>query len=192
MNVSRGVNTWGPAVLAVVCIFLGIRLYSEMKKPLVHASRSVMKISAPAASTHHERAAGIDAASASTLESPLLRLSLVKDLEERPLPEIARNPFDFAPLAPPKHTEGSGGAGASAAASGPPPPPPIPLKAFGFSVDNQGRREAYLADAKEVYVVSKGTVVSKRFKVLQITPSLVEVEDATSGQKAELPIPRQK
>lgn len=190
MNVSRGINAWGPAVLALVCVFLGIRLYSEMKEPLVHASRSVMKITAPAASTHQERAAGKDAASASTLESPLLRLGLVKDLEKRTLPEIARNPFDFAPLAPPKRAGGAG-AGASAA-TGPPPPPPIPLKAFGFSVDNQGRREAYLADAKEVYVVSKGTVVSKRFKVLQITPALVEVEDASSGQKAELPIPREK
>lgn len=191
MNLNRAVNTWGSAALGVVCVFLGIRFYKELKQPVVRTAKAIVQLSPRAAKTHGESAASAKADQPSFNKDPLVRLSLVKEIEGRSLPDIARNPFDFAPLPPPKPGKG-GGAGASAASTGPPPPPPIPLKAFGYSVDVEGRRQAYLEDAESVYVVSKGSVVSKRFKVLDITPVMVEVQDASSGQKAEIPIPREQ
>jgi hypothetical protein len=190
MNVSRAVNQWGPVALAVVCVFLGIRLVSELSGPPVHASRAALESAVPPAKPLHKQPRGSKEALGPVQEDPLVQLSLLKRIESRSLPPIARNPFDFAPLPPPKPTEG--GAVGGSAEKGPPPPPPIPLKAIGYSEDRQGRRQAYLADTQQVYVVSQGTTVSKRFKVLQISPEKVEIEDANSGQKAELPIPKEK
>lgn len=187
MSLNKLANKWGFAALTVVCIFLVIRLYSEISAPLVPSGRTVRKPAAKHEKLKQASGAKKPSGAPTAADDALLQLGLFKSIEASPLVQISRNPFDFGPVAPPVKT-GSGSASLEAAAA--PPPPPIPLKAFGFSVDGQGRRQAYLANANEVFVVTKGALVSKRFKVLDITPAMVEVEDAASHQKAELPIPQ--
>lgn len=189
MNLSDSLNKWGPIGLAAVCVFLGIRLVSEISGPVGLGAKSVASKVVRREQRHRTAAAGLNAGLVAKDDDSLLRLGLLKSLEGRPLPEVARDPFDFAPVAPPKPA-GHGTAGSEV--SSPPPPPPIPLRAFGYSVDQRGRRRAYLANAEEVFVVTQGSLVSNRFKVLQITPAMVEVQDAASGQKAELPIPQER
>ena len=54
---------------------------------------------------------------------PVVKLDLLKELEDRPLPELDRNPFEFV-AAPANAAPAQTAAAAPAAAAQPPPPPP--------------------------------------------------------------------
>ena len=77
---------------------------------------------------------------------------------------------------------------AAAAPAAPAPPPPPPLKAMGYMEMPGGVREAYLSYEDQVYSVHEGDTIANKFKVLQVTPTQVEVEDASSKEKLKLPI----
>jgi hypothetical protein len=62
-------------------------------------------------------------------------------------------------------------------ASLPPPPPPINLKFFGFSNSAGDKPKAFLSQGDDVWVAREGDVVDRRYKILHISPSTVEVED---------------
>jgi hypothetical protein len=120
---------------------------------------------------------------------PSVRLDWLKEFAGRPLPELARNPFEFEtqPTAPAPPT---GAPTAAPAAPPPAAPPPPPLKPMGYSEKAGGVREAYVADEEQVYVVHEGDPVGKKYKVIKIAPNMVTVEDDTSHQTFELPIPQ--
>lgn len=118
---------------------------------------------------------------------PSVRLDDLKRFDERPLPELPRNPFEFiGEPAPPKPQPGPGPAPAP-----PPAPPPMPLKAMGYSENVGGQKEAYVSDEDQVYVVHEGDSVANKYKILKITPTAVTVEDVSTHQTTELPIPQQ-
>jgi hypothetical protein len=117
---------------------------------------------------------------------PAVRLDLLKELQSRPLPKMARNPFEFG-AKPAPATEPQPAALAPAQA---PPPAAPPLKAVGYTEKAAGVREAIISDDQEIYIVHEGETFAKRFRVLKISPSVVEVDDDTTHQTIRLPIPQ--
>ena len=118
---------------------------------------------------------------------PVVRLDLLKQLQDRPLPELDRSPFEFVET----HARP---APAPAPAAAPPPaqppaPPPISVKPVGYSEGAGGVREVYMSEEDQVYVVHEGDTVAGKYKILKITPKMVTVEDVTTHQTADLPIP---
>jgi len=114
---------------------------------------------------------------------PELNLEALKELDERPLPRMERNPFEY-PRAAPVKPASSAGTGAA-----PPPPPPLPLHAVGFTEGVDRKPKAMIKDEEGIYVVGIGETFAKHYRVLSISPKNVEVQDASSGQTAQLPIP---
>lgn len=71
---------------------------------------------------------------------------------------------------------------------GPPPPPPIPLKYYGFASKPGETRKVFLSNGDEVFIAEEGQVIQRRYKILKITPSAVEVEDVLNNHKQPIPL----
>jgi hypothetical protein len=70
----------------------------------------------------------------------------------------------------------------------PPPPPPIPLKFFGVVTSADGVRKAFLLHDDDVILAVQGDVVLRRYKVVTMSASSIQVEDMTSGNKQAIPL----
>ena len=70
------------------------------------------------------------------------------------------------------------------------PPPPIPLQFFGFASKAGEPKRIFLrtTDTNDVFVAGEGEVVNRRFRVLRIMGSGVEVEDTLNNNKQVLPL----
>ena len=113
---------------------------------------------------------------------PGVRLDLLKELQSRPLPKLARNPFEFETrpaVAQP-----------TSPAPAPPALPAPPLKAVGYTEKAGGVKEAIVSDDQEIYIVHEGESFAKRFHVVKISPAAIEVDDETTHQTIRLPIPQ--
>ena len=69
------------------------------------------------------------------------------------------------------------------------PPPPIPLQFFGFASKPGEPKRVFLrtTDTNDVFVAGEGEVVNRRYRVLHIMGSGVEVEDVLNNNKQVLP-----
>lgn len=71
----------------------------------------------------------------------------------------------------------------------PPPPQVINLKFFGFArATTGGGSKVFLAKGDDVFVASEGEIVDRRYKILRITPTSVEVEDVVGNFRQTLPL----
>jgi hypothetical protein len=70
------------------------------------------------------------------------------------------------------------------------PPPPIPLQFFGFASRPGEPKRIFLktTDTNDVFVASEGQVVNRRYRVLRIMNSGVEIEDVLNNNKQVLPL----
>lgn len=124
---------------------------------------------------------------------PRLRLDLLKDSEETEyrgagrnifraeaeivIPPPVKNPViteNKNPLPPPVNT--------------PPPPPTIPLKFFGFANRQGEPRLVFLLQGEDVFIAREGDVVNRRYKVVKINNSSVEIEDLLGNNKQTIPL----
>jgi hypothetical protein len=124
---------------------------------------------------------------------PRLRLDLLKNSEDVEYKGNGRNIFRAGaepvkeipkPVTPPM----AGGTAAAAASTGPPPPPPITLKFFGFSKRQGEENKIFLAQGDDVFVAREGDIVDRRYRILHISPTSVEVEDVLSNVRQTLPL----
>jgi len=70
----------------------------------------------------------------------------------------------------------------------PPPPPPIPLKFYGFSGSKGGPKQVFLSKGDDIFIAKEGQVVDRRYKILKIGPSSIEVEDVLTNNRQTLPL----
>lgn len=75
--------------------------------------------------------------------------------------------------------------------TGPPPPPPISLRYFGTSVRKDGTRKAFLLQGDDVFVAGKGDIVSRRYRIGEVSARDVEVTDLTNNNTQRIPITQQ-
>jgi hypothetical protein len=122
---------------------------------------------------------------------PTLRVDLLKDTEDTKYEGKGRNIFRAEaevipkakfpaiknPLpAPPPEPQG------------PPPPPPINLKFYGFASRPGEPKKIFLSQGDDVFIAGEGDIVDRRYKVLQISPTSVEVEDVLTNNRQSIPL----
>ncbi|MGA2413899.1 MAG: hypothetical protein ABSF59_05600 [Candidatus Sulfotelmatobacter sp.] len=71
----------------------------------------------------------------------------------------------------------------------PPPPPPIPLKFFGFADQVGEPKKVFLSKDDDVFIAGEGEIVDRRYKVVRISPTSVEIQDVVgSGPPQSIPL----
>jgi hypothetical protein len=88
-------------------------------------------------------------------------------------PAIRKNPAPEQPPGPPPI----------------PPPPPINLRYFGFA-NNSGSpvRKAFLSNGDDVFVAAEGDIVNRRYKILHINPTSIEIQDVLGNNTQSIPL----
>ncbi|MGA7292783.1 MAG: hypothetical protein WBW53_03985 [Terriglobales bacterium] len=69
-----------------------------------------------------------------------------------------------------------------------PPPPPITLKFFGFANEPGQTKKVFLAQGEDVFIASEGDIVDRRYRILHISPTAVDVEDVLNNNRQSLPL----
>jgi hypothetical protein len=70
----------------------------------------------------------------------------------------------------------------------PPPPPPITLKFFGFANKPGEPKKVFLSQDGDVFIAVEGDIVDRRYKVIHIGPTSVEVEDVLYNNRQNIPL----
>jgi hypothetical protein len=191
MKVTGQIEKWGAGVLGIVSLVLVVHLVLQFHRGRTRDTRH--QAESPARAKAHTLPGATAAVGKQKTSDELsgydsvVKLELLKEFKDRPLPKLDRNPFEFvaAPVrGSPSPTT------AAAAAPPPPPPPPVTLKPIGYSEGKGGVKEAMVSDEDQVFVVHEGDPVGTRYKVIKITPTVITVEDATLHQTVDLPVPQ--
>jgi len=69
-----------------------------------------------------------------------------------------------------------------------PPPPPITLKFFGFANRTGETKKVVLSQGEDVFIAAEGDIVDRRYRVLHISPTAVDVEDVLNNNRQSLPL----
>ena len=69
-----------------------------------------------------------------------------------------------------------------------PPPPPITLKFFGFANRPGETKRVFLSQGEDIFIAAEGDVVDRRYRVLHISPTAVDVEDVLNNNRQSLPL----
>ncbi|MGA2353327.1 MAG: hypothetical protein ABSG02_02455 [Terriglobales bacterium] len=123
---------------------------------------------------------------------PTLDLNLLRQSEEIKYAGNGRNIFvagSVAQIEPPKKNGTTDNQ--TAGISSPPPiapPPPINLKFFGFANRAGERKKVFLSQGEDIFIASEGDIVDRRYRVLRISPTAVDVEDVLNNNRQSLPL----
>jgi hypothetical protein len=67
--------------------------------------------------------------------------------------------------------------------------PPIPLKFFGFANQPGEPKKVFLSKDQDVFIAGEGEIVDRRYKVVKISPTSVEIQDVVgSGPPQSIPL----
>ena len=69
-----------------------------------------------------------------------------------------------------------------------PPPPPINLKFFGFANRPGETKKVFLSQGEDVFIAAEGDIVDRRYRVLHISSTAVDVEDVLNNHRQSLPL----
>lgn len=70
----------------------------------------------------------------------------------------------------------------------PPPPPPINLKFWGWASQPGEAKAVFLAQGDNGFVAHEGEIIARRYKVVRIGPSSVEIEDLLSNNRQSIAV----
>ncbi len=70
----------------------------------------------------------------------------------------------------------------------PPPPPPINLKFYGFASKPGEPKRVFLSQGEDVFIATEGEIVDRRYKVVHINATSVEIEDVLSNNRQSIPL----
>ncbi len=123
---------------------------------------------------------------------PTLDLKLLSQSEEIKYTGNGRNIFVAGSLAVIPTPKGPGvtdvQAGGLRPPPPPPPPPPINLKFFGFANRPGEAKKVFLSQGEDVFIAAEGDIVDRRYRVLHISPTAVDVEDVLNNNRQSLPL----
>jgi hypothetical protein len=191
MKATGLIEKWGAVVLGLVSLALAAHLVVRFKQGRAENLRRRAKtpVRAKVNTLRGSSAAAAKQKIPDELSryDPLVNQELLKEFEDRPLPQLARNPFEF--VGAPARMLPVQTASTAPAPAQPPPPPAVTLKPMGYSEGNGGVKEAMVSDEDQVFVVHEGDSVGTRYKVIKITPTVITVEDSTLHQTVDLPVP---
>ena len=121
---------------------------------------------------------------------PTLDLNLLSQSEEIKYAGNGRNIFvaGSVPIEKPKRNGTDTQAAGPQVPPPPPPPPPITLKFFGFANRPGETKKVFLAQGEDVFIAGEGDIVDRRYRVLHISPTAVDVEDVLNNNRQSLPL----
>ena len=70
----------------------------------------------------------------------------------------------------------------------PPPPPPINLKFFGFANKPGEPKKIFLSAGEDIFIATEGDIVNRRYRVLHISPTAVDIEDVLNSNRQSIPL----
>jgi hypothetical protein len=121
---------------------------------------------------------------------PTLDLNLLSQSEEIKYAGNGRNIF-VAGSVPIEKPKANGTDKQDAGLRQPPPiqpPPPITLKFFGFANRPGETKKVFLSQGEDVFIAAEGDIVDRRYRVLHISPTAVDVEDVINNNRQSLPL----
>lgn len=126
---------------------------------------------------------------------PTLHLTALEATEQTKYSGSGRNIF-VSQAEPPPTPIGNGTtdqhAKVEAAVYTPPPTPqapPIPLKFFGFANQPGEPKKIFLSQGEDVFIAGEGEIVDRRYKVVRISATSVEMQDVVnSGPPQSIPL----
>ncbi len=68
------------------------------------------------------------------------------------------------------------------------PPPPITLKFFGFANRTGETKKVFLSQGEDIFIAAEGDIVDRRYRVLHISATSVDVEDVLNNNRQSLPL----
>jgi hypothetical protein len=121
---------------------------------------------------------------------PTLDLKLLSQSEEIKYAGNGRNIFvaGSVPIEKPKRNGTDKPSAGISAPPLPPPPPPITLRFFGFANRPGETKKVFLSQGEDVFIAAEGDIVDRRYRVLHISPTAVDVEDVLNNNRQSLPL----
>jgi hypothetical protein len=123
---------------------------------------------------------------------PTLDLNRLRQSEEIKYAGNGRNIFVAGSVASIEKPKGTGATDALAGGPRPlptiPPPPPITLKFFGFANRPGETKKVFLSQGEDIFIAAEGDIVNRRYRVLHISPTSVDVEDVLNNNRQSLPL----
>jgi hypothetical protein len=123
---------------------------------------------------------------------PTLDLNLLRQSEEIKYAGNGRNIFVAGSVAQIEPARKNGTTDNQTAGISPPPPiqppPPINLKFFGFANRPGETKKVFLSQGEDIFIASEGDIVDRRYRVLRISPTAVDVEDVLNNNRQSLPL----
>lgn len=182
------------AILAVFLIGAAWFLYSYLSVPDVHPPASQSVATAPTSQPAKAPASVVKTKLATQLdptlhmEAMLVTESLVYSGNGRNIFSAGPGPRDLRlsivkaveipqPIAPVRPV--------TPVVSG---PPPIDLKFFGTEMAMGGARRAFLLHGEDVFFVSAGDIVQRRYRVVRIDARSILMEDIANNDQQTLPL----
>ena len=135
------------------------------------------------------RRGGKKVAAAPRSLDPTLRYDWLKVSEDKKYEGNQRNifraeaeiPTPVAPVVPDQQAQETG-------PPQPPPPPPINLKFFGFANKAGEPKKIFLSQGEDVFIAREGDIVDRRYRVVHISPTSVEIEDVLNNNRQSIPL----
>lgn len=181
---SRG-KTIGAAVLGalalIVLVYRFVPMFSESSATPVSASQPVITAGSRSRPVGRRIATSTKKGPAQPNLDPTLQLQLLAASEQTKYEGSGRNIFvSQAEVIPqPKATGATDVEKPKDEYHLPsiPQQPPIPLKFFGFASQPGEPKKIFLSKGEDVFIAGEGEIVDRRYKVLRISPTSVEVQD---------------
>jgi hypothetical protein len=147
---------------------------------------------------HHGKTAGTGKEKAQQNLDPTLQLQQLAVIEQIKYEGSGRNIFvsEPDPVIPTPLAPGQIGPGGKVVEDtriySPPAqaaPVPIPLKFFGFASKAGEPKKIFLSKGEDVFIAGEGEIIDRRYKVVRIAPTSVEIQDVVgSGPPQSIPL----
>jgi hypothetical protein len=179
---------WASVLGGLALLLVAYQLIGSMSSPVTAAQPTATTGTKPRTRIVHgkEKPVGDERL------DPTLDLSLLAQTEQTKYTGVGRNIFVAQadpipkPLAP-AQIEATGPVGPPAPPP-PPPPPPINLKFFGFANKPGEPKKIFLSQDGDVFIAVEGDIVNRRYKIIHISPTAVEVEDVLYNNRQSIPL----
>ncbi len=119
---------------------------------------------------------------------PTLDLNLLSQSEEIKYAGNGRNIFVMGSVAKIEPVRKSPVTDTKPVVFTPPAPPPITLKFFGFANRPGETKKVFLVQGEDIFIAAEGDIVDRRYRVLKISPTAVDVEDVLNNNRQSLPL----
>lgn len=143
---------------------------------------------APRATTGRSRTTSKKLSAAQSLD-PTVRTDLLRVSEDTKYEGTGRNIFKvFVDIPKPIVNVATATPTQPQTPALPPPPPPIDLKFYGYATPAGGTKRIFLAQGEDVFIAREGDIVDRRYKVVRISGTAVEILDVLSNNRQSIPL----